>query len=483
MDELKRNTLQSGMAVGAAILLLFICIYHTSSVTTLVIALSMAVLAFFSVATRSRWRYLLLIVLTALLAVELFVYHEGKPGGVSGMFVFSVLIRFLLAGLLICFFATLLTREAQKLYYDMQKLAASRQEALATSNRWLSRLNALIGVTSAIGNKSKLQEVLTDGLEQARKVFKADSGLIYRVSRRTEKLIIISSFGYSPEMLERMKGKGITYASACFACSNLEPYMVDNLAGDEKCHRLARVTTGSSLCIPITSGDRLWGVLHLRRRFTDAFTKEDVQLAQAIVYQFALAMQRAYLFDEVDLLAITDPITELYNYRKLGRDLEREVVRSKRYKHSFSFIMADIDHFKKFNDTYGHTAGDEVLRRVAAALDSGRREVDRVYRYGGEEFSVLLPETEGPEALEVAEKLRRRIESTRVAIDGEEEPVGVTISMGVSSYPQDGSESEHIIVSADEAMYVAKESGRNSVIAHWKLHEAEGPAGEVKSST
>jgi diguanylate cyclase (GGDEF)-like protein len=145
--------------------------------------------------------------------------------------------------------------------------------------------------------------------------------------------------------------------------------------------------------------------------------------------------------------------------------------------------MADIDHFKKFNDTYGHTAGDEVLRRVAAALDSGRREVDRVYRYGGEEFSVLLPETEGPEALEVAEKLRRRIESTRVAIDGEEEPVGVTISMGVSSYPQDGSESEHIIVSADEAMYVAKESGRNSVIAHWKLHEAEGPAGEVKSST
>lgn len=464
MDELKRNTLQSGMAVGAAILLLFICIYHTSSVTTLVIALSMAVLAFFSVATRSRWRYLLLIVLTALLAVELVVYHEGKPGGVSGMFVFSVLIRFLLAGLLICFFATLLTREAQKLYYDMQKLAASRQEALATSNRWLSRLNALIGVTSAIGNKSKLQEVLTDGLEQARKVFKADSGLIYRVSRRTEKLIIISSFGYSPEMLERMKGKGITYASACFACSNLEPYMVDNLAGDEKCHRLARVTTGSSLCIPITSGDRLWGVLHLRRRFTDAFTKEDVQLAQAIVYQFALAMQRAYLFDEVDLLAITDPITELYNYRKLGRDLEREVVRSKRYKHSFSFIMADIDHFKKFNDTYGHLQGDHIIRDIAKLIRKSIRQIDFPARYGGEEFALILPAVDVKGALVVAERLRKRVETFDFPSTESGPPLHVTISVGVTEFDAENAYApSEIIREADRALFKSKENGRNKV--------------------
>lgn len=483
MNELKRNTLRTGVAVAAAVLLLFICIYKTSNATTLVIMLSGAVLAFCSVATRSGWRYLMLAALTGLLALELVLYHEGNPGGVSGLFMFSVLTRFFLAGILITYFTSLLTGEAQRLYCDMQKLAASRQETLAQSNRWLSRLNALIGVTSAISTKNMLEEVLTDGLEQARKVFNADSGLIYRVSRKTDKLLIISSFGYSPEMLERMKGKGTTFSTACPACSTMKAFVVDNLASDNKCHRLARVTTGSSLCIPITSGESLWGVLHLRRRFTDAFTKEDIQLAQAIVYQFALAMQRAYLFDEVNLLAITDPITELYNYRKLGRDIERETVRSRRYRHSFSFIMADIDHFKNFNDTYGHPAGDLVLHEVAKALNSSRREVDRVYRYGGEEFSILLPETGGPEAVEVAEKLRRRIESTRIKIDGADELVGVTISMGVSAFPLDGLDSDNIIASADEALYGAKESGRNRVVAHWELHNTAEQAGGVKSST
>lgn len=119
--------------------------------------------------------------------------------------------------------------------------------------------------------------------------------------------------------------------------------------------------------------------------------------------------------------------------------------------------MADIDHFKNFNDTYGHLAGDAMLREVARALNSGRREVDRVYRYGGEEFSILLPETDWPEAYEVAEKLRRRVDALSVDAHGSDEPLTTTISMGVAAFSEDSLHLEHLVSAADEALYEAKE--------------------------
>jgi len=465
MDELKKTTWKAAIAIGIAMLMVFVCVFRTSNVTTLVILLNFALLGVVSVVTRSRLRYLLVVALTGLLALELALYHEGKPA-ISAAFFASVLVRFFLVALLVAYFSSVLTEASHRIYFDARRLADERQEALSVSQRLLSRLNALVEVISAISTRNELKDVLSVGLEQTRKVFNADSGLVYRVSRAERRLLIMSSFGYSDELLDKMMEKGVTFASSCEACGSMKPVAVDNLATDEKCPNLARVTSGSSICLPIISEDNLWGVLHIRRRNPDAFTAEDVQLAQAVAYQFALAMQRAYLFDEVNLLAITDPVTELYNHRKMTRDLDREVVRSKRYMHEFSFIMADIDFFKDFNDTYGHQAGDAVLHEAARELDSGRREVDRVYRYGGEEFAILLPETSGREAFDVAEKLRRRVESMKVAVEGLSEPLSITISMGVASFPGDGRDIEPLVEAADEALYRAKQSGRNRVIAH-----------------
>jgi diguanylate cyclase (GGDEF)-like protein len=137
----------------------------------------------------------------------------------------------------------------------------------------------------------------------------------------------------------------------------------------------------------------------------------------------------------------------------------------------------DIDHFKQLNDTYGHQAGDAVLREVARTLNSGRREVDRVYRYGGEEFSVLLPETDWPEAFEVAEKLRRKIAALEVRTNGGEEALTATISMGVASFSHDSLALEHLISAADEALYNAKETGRDKVVAHASLKGDEPASG------
>ncbi|MHB8893825.1 MAG: sensor domain-containing diguanylate cyclase [Candidatus Geothermincolia bacterium] len=472
MNELQRTTWNAAVALCVALLLVFLCIFRVSNATALVVVASVAILGFVSLVTESRLRYVLLVLLVAALALELFLREPSSTLANIG-----VLARFAVTGILVTYFATLLTRASHNLYLDMRRLASERKEALADSRRWLTRVNALVMVISTISTKNHLRDIFTEGLEEARKVFSADSGLIYSVDPESGHMSVIGSFGYSDEVLDKMMRRGVENASACQACTDLHAVAVDNLATDDKCANLQKVTTGSSICLPIEGGESLLGVLHLRRRHPDAFTPEDIQLAQAMTYQFGLAMQRASLFEQVNRLAITDSITGLYNYRKLTRDLDREIVRSRRYHHPFSFIMADIDHFKVLNDTYGHPAGDAVLRGVADALNSERREVDRVYRYGGEEFSILLPETDWPEAFEVAEKLRRKVEDLEVVVTGEEEPIKTTISMGVASFSRDSLALEHLISSADEALYSAKETGRNRVVAHASL--ASASEGEV----
>jgi len=464
MNDLQRTTLIAACTLFGALILLFICIFRVSNATALVIIVNTAILGFVSLVTSSRLRYLVLALLIGALALELFLYEPSST--LSNV---SILVRFSITGLLVTYFASLLTTRSHVLYLDMRRLARQRQDALAESRRWLTRVNALVMVITTISTKNRLQDIFTEGLEEARKVFDADSGLIYSVSEKDGHMEIVGSFGYSDEVLDKMKRRGMETATLCRACTDIEPIAVDNLATDDKCPNLQKVTTGSCICLPIVEGDTLLGVLHIRRRHPDAFTAEDIQLAQSMTFQFGLAMQRASLFEQVNRLAITDPVTGLYNYRKLRRDLDREIVRARRYRHPFSFIMADIDHFKTFNDTYGHQAGDAMLREVAGALNSGRREVDRVYRYGGEEFSILLPETDWPEAYEVAEKLRKKVDALSVDALGSDEPLTTTISMGVAAFSYDSQQMEHLISAADEALYQAKESGRDRVVAHASL--------------
>jgi len=468
MNELQRTTWAGACALFMALLLVFFCVFRVSNATALVIIVNMAILGSVSLVTKTRGRYLVLVALVGMLALELFF---REPSGTASNI--WILVRFSATGLLITYFETLLTRKSQELYLDIERLAQQREDALADSRRWLARANALVMVISMISTKSHLHEIFEKSLEETRKVFDADSGLIYTVSSDSGTMSIVGSFGYSDEVMNKMKRRETEGAASCEACKDKDAIVVaDDLSAGDKCPSLQNVTIGSCICLPIVSDETILGVLHLRRRRPDAFTPQDIQLAQSMTYQFGLAMQRAALFEQVNRLAITDPITGLYNYRKLRRDIEREIVRAKRYRHPFSFVMADIDHFKALNDRYGHQAGDTVLREVARSLNAGKREVDRAYRYGGEEFSILLPETEWPEAFEVAEKLRKKVAEMRISVDGELAPVETTISMGVASFSHESMGLERLMADADEALYNAKNTGRNKVVAHSVMEEA-----------
>ncbi len=217
----------------------------------------------------------------------------------------------------------------------------------------------------------------------------------------------------------------------------------------------------SVMTLPLTSSEKTIGVLLLYSETPGAFSERQTAYFTAVAKQLAVAVENAQLFLKTKELTYRDAVTELFNRRYFEEALEREVRRAVRYNLPLSLLMADIDHFKIYNDTNGHHQGDNVLKEVAARITENTRQVDIVARYGGEEFVVILPMTSKTHARLVAEKLRRSVEETKVP--GEEVLPGgrLTISLGLAAYPEDASNPTGLIQAADAALYTAKRRGRN----------------------
>jgi diguanylate cyclase (GGDEF)-like protein len=165
---------------------------------------------------------------------------------------------------------------------------------------------------------------------------------------------------------------------------------------------------------------------------------------------------------QLEELSITDSLTGLYNRTHLMDTLAGEVARSRRHNRPFTLLIMDIDHFKTYNDTYGHLAGDEALRRTGFLLKESIRTSDYAARYGGEEFILILPETGAEDGVEMAERIRNQIAEKEMGSDGS--PLKVTVSVGVASFPRDGDDPHSLMKRADAALYEAKRRGRNRVV-------------------
>ncbi|MEW6710003.1 MAG: GGDEF domain-containing protein, partial [Candidatus Riflebacteria bacterium] len=182
----------------------------------------------------------------------------------------------------------------------------------------------------------------------------------------------------------------------------------------------------------------------------------DTDLLQTMANQAALAIDNTKLFK----LAITDGLTGLFLVRHFKNKLNEEIKRARRYHKVFTILFFDIDHFKKFNDTYGHHVGDEVLKQVAVIFKKSLREdIDMAARYGGEEMIALLPETDSEGAMVVAERLRQSIDGHDFT--GHDTPLHVTVSIGIAEFPRHDNEGPALIRKADTALYFCKKNGRN----------------------
>jgi len=189
----------------------------------------------------------------------------------------------------------------------------------------------------------------------------------------------------------------------------------------------------------------------------DYFMQVDPMVREPVLVEVRLLQQK-------EEFAVRDELTGLLNRRSFNQEIPREMERFRRFGQSFSLLMLDLDHFKDFNDAYGHSAGDQALRDVADILSETARLYDRVMRFGGEEFAIILPQTNAAEALTVAERIREAVATHRVRFGGQDLDA-VTVSIGLACYPQDGLDMDGLVQNADAALYEAK-ALRNTVLRY-----------------
>jgi len=213
----------------------------------------------------------------------------------------------------------------------------------------------------------------------------------------------------------------------------------------------------SGLAVPLVVGARVTGVLKCFAEPPAVLSPMTVEVLETLASQAATAVEAARLHERTEELSQTDALTRLFNRRRLDADLEAECYRAMRYGRPLSFVMLDVDHFKRFNDRFGHQRGDEALEMVAKVLADTARESDTVYRFGGEELAVLCRETDLDGASLLAERLRAAVERRMKA-------EGVTASFGVATVGPEGTSPDELVQAADAALYEAKNAGRNRVV-------------------
>lgn len=222
----------------------------------------------------------------------------------------------------------------------------------------------------------------------------------------------------------------------------------------------------SFICAPIISKLKKFGLILVEQNFENAFDIDKVKLLTVIAQQVGMAMENADLYHKMHELAIRDNLTGAYNKLYFHERLQEELMNAQNECYELSVAMFDIDHFKKFNDTYGHLFGDKVLKTVVEVISQSIRSKDIIARFGGEEFIILFPHTSLIKASKIVERLREKIEHTNIE-DGSV-CVSVTASFGVANFPKNASNIMELLKDADDALYKAKDSGRNCVRASEK---------------
>jgi diguanylate cyclase (GGDEF)-like protein len=220
---------------------------------------------------------------------------------------------------------------------------------------------------------------------------------------------------------------------------------------------------GSVAIMPLLKDGRVLGALVIEAEAPGGLTLEEARPLTVLAAVVAGSLELAWSYQEVDRRARTDALTGLYNRMHFGEQMQRTLNEADRFGQPVSLVLVDVDHFKKVNDTWGHEAGDAVLKHVARILQEGVRAVDICVRYGGEEIAMLLAQTDSARAVEVAERLRSRIAATVVRHGGAE--IAVTASFGVATYPETVKVRDQLFPAADKALYIAKHAGRNCVRA------------------
>ena len=332
----------------------------------------------------------------------------------------------------------------------------------------LHNISILYNISQAVNFIDDLKRLLRVILNKALETIDAEKGslMLYNFAENILQTKVV--YGLADKNLETEINNGLVecskikvgegIAGTVFVekksiISNLgqnDPRFIDN--GHE-------LNVNSLLCVPLIAKGEPIGVINITNKLNGKlFNKQDLEFIEALANQAAIAIDNAKLYE----LATKDGLTKLYIYRHFYTLLENEIKRSSRYNHEMTLLMMDIDNFKSVNDTYGHPVGDQVLREIASCISQTVRKIDIASRYGGEEFTVILPETNINDAKIIAERIRKNISQIKINVK-DDINICPTVSIGMSEYPSCALDEQTLIELADVALYNAKNSGKNCI--------------------
>jgi diguanylate cyclase (GGDEF)-like protein len=272
--------------------------------------------------------------------------------------------------------------------------------------------------------------------------------------------------GLREKEILQLKFKGESSLAMYFLSNNI-PFYISDLGKDaeQKKYKEKLKKLNIQILAPIIYSERLQGVIGIGGKlYSKEFTQTDFELFHVLVNIISISIENALHYEEVKNLSLTDGMTNLHNYRYFTIRLKEELNRAKRNKTKVSLLILDIDHFKNYNDTLGHQAGDEALRTLGRVLKSTVRDEDIVSRYGGEEFCIILPGISKQDISPLGERVRRIIELHQFYKERVQPEGRITVSLGGSTYPDDAKDGDELVLKADQALYKAKNYGRNKLV-------------------
>jgi diguanylate cyclase (GGDEF)-like protein len=339
---------------------------------------------------------------------------------------------------------------------------ALEQSKLAEENRDLKNSLKLYDASSCISRTIEIEELYQTIFDVMIQEVGASRGFLYIVDQEQGESNIILSEGFDAEENEGLDGKLFQELQEEMAHLK-KPFIREHPLATTVKNRGSSDPVQSSLFIPLQNKNELAGaVVFFDTERTGAFGKEALRVASFLYEHASRALENAMLYSQAKILTITDDLTNVFNYRYLNNILDRELVRAQRLNSSMSVLFLDLDSFKEVNDHHGHLLGSKILVELAGLLKGAVRQVDAVARYGGDEYIVVLTDTNSKGAMIVAERIRQMVEDYTFT-EGEGYPIKLTISIGVASYPEHGVNKVEILHLADEAMYKGKYGKKNIV--------------------
>jgi diguanylate cyclase (GGDEF)-like protein len=339
-------------------------------------------------------------------------------------------------------------------------------EATGTQlSRHSQELTIFHDVAKTLTSSLDLDSILQTIMEKMAEYFRPDTWSLLMVDEEHNELYFAIAVGAAAEALKNVRlkiGEGI----AGWVAKHGEQLVVPDVAADPRfAKRIDESTqweTQSIICVPLRSKLRVLGVIQLVNVDMSQFSEQELFFLQSLCDYAAIAIENARWVERIQELTITDDCTGLYNARHLYKTLDTEVYRSSRFGYEFSVVFIDLDRFKTVNDTHGHLIGSKLLAEIGYLVKAQLRLIDFAFRYGGDEFVVLLPQTSKDQALVVAKRLRDALRASSFCRE-EGLNLNVRASMGLATYPHDARTAHDIIRQADQMMYLVKNTSRDNI--------------------